>query len=110
MADRNAYRLLAMRLKELRPHDFLALLEPAVSAGSELRILTRLVDRAEAAGDIGEARRLKVAAMRARAAAEHAAFRIIEAVSDEPDGADLVSALLGGDADCLLADVLLGAV
>jgi hypothetical protein len=106
MSDRNAYRLLAMRLKELRPHDFLDVLEPAVSAAAEVRILERLVTRAETAGDIGEARRLKVVAMRARAAAERAVHRVVEAIS-ESDGDDLVDALLGDDGRSLV-DVLLG--
>jgi hypothetical protein len=105
MSDRSSYRLLAMRLKELRPHDFLDLLEPAVSAGAEVRILERLVARAEAAGDIGEARRLKVVAMRARAAAERAVHRVVEAISEMDDG-DLVDELLGGDGRSLV-DVLL---
>jgi hypothetical protein len=106
MADRNSYRALARRLKELRPHDFLDVLEPAVSAGAEVRILTRLVARAEAAGDIGEARRLKVAAMRARAAAERAVHHVVECIS-EMDGEDFVEELLGGDGRSLV-DILLG--
>jgi hypothetical protein len=106
MADRNSYRALARRLKELRPHDFLDVLEPAISAAAEVRILERLVARAETAGDIGEARRLKVAAMRARAAAEPAVHRVVEAISEMDDG-DLVDELLGGDGRSLV-DVLLG--
>jgi hypothetical protein len=106
MADRNSYRMLARRLKELRPHDFLDVLEPVVSASSEVRILERLVTRAEAAGDIGEARRLKVVAMRARAAAERAVHHIVEMIGDA-DGDDLVDELLGGDGRTLV-EILLG--
>jgi hypothetical protein len=85
------------------PHDFLDLLEPAVSAGAEVRILERLVMRAEAAGDLTEARRLKVVALRARAAAERAIHRVVEAIS-ESDGDDLVEELDGRT----LVEMLLG--
>jgi hypothetical protein len=49
---------------------------------------------------------LKAESMRQRAAFEHAVFYAIEAIG-EADGDDLVSTLLGGDDERLLADVLL---
>jgi hypothetical protein len=107
MADRNAYRMLARRVKELRRHDFLDLLVPVVGAADAVCTLDQLIARAEAHGDTASARRLKAESLRQRAALDHAVFRVIEAISDEPDGTDLISALMGGDDDRLLADVLL---
>jgi hypothetical protein len=108
MSDRNdAYRVLARRLKELRPHDFLDVLLPVAGAADAVATLERLAARAEAAGDLADARRLKVEALRARAAYDHAVHHVVEAIAEEPGGADLVSALMGGDGRTL-AEILLG--
>jgi hypothetical protein len=105
MSDRNSYRALARRLKELRPRDFQTLLTPLASAAGEVRILERLVDRAEESGSAADARRLKTAALMARAEFEHAAYRVVEAIGDD-DGGDLINTLMG-DGGELLADLLL---
>jgi hypothetical protein len=104
MSDRNSYRTLARRLKELRPRDFQELLAPLASAAGEVRVLTRLVEAAEESGATADVRRLKTEAMIARGTFAHAAHAIVEAIGD--DGGDLVDALLG-DGGRLLADELL---
>jgi hypothetical protein len=107
MSDRNAYRTLARKLKELRPRDFEALLAPLASAAAEVRILGRLIEAAEEAGAVAAARRMKQEAMIARGAFAHAAHAIVEAIGDDLGDSDLVASLLG-DGGRLLADELLG--
>jgi hypothetical protein len=105
MSDRSgAYRVLARRLKGLRPHDFIDLLVPIASAAAEVRALDRL---AAAAGEPGRARQFKVQAMQARADFERAVHHVVvEAISEADDG--LIEELLGGD-DRTLAQILLDA-
>jgi hypothetical protein len=104
MSDRNApYARLARRLRGLRRED---LLTPVASAAGEVRSLARMIERAEAAGDVAGARALKIESMKCRAVYERALHHVIEAISDESDGDDLVSALLG-TGDRLLADMLM---
>jgi hypothetical protein len=104
VSDRNApYARLARRLRGLRRED---LLSPVASAAGEVRALARMIERAEAAGDLASARALKIESMQQRAVYERAVHHVLEAIGDEPDGDDLVSALLG-TGDRLLADVLM---
>jgi hypothetical protein len=104
MSDRNApYARLARRLRGLRRED---LLSPVASAAGEIRTLATMIERAERAGDIDRARLLKCESMKCRAVYERAVHHVIEAIGDEPDGDDLVSALLG-TGERLLADQLL---
>jgi hypothetical protein len=106
MSDRNnAYTVLARRLKELRPHDFLDLLVPVVGAADAVCTLDQLIARAEAHGDTTSARRLKIESMQARAGFERTLHHVVEVIAESDDG-DLVDELLGGDGRSL-ADVLL---
>jgi hypothetical protein len=94
-----AYAALALRLSAMRRRD---LLEPLANALAALQMLALLIERAV---NLETARRFKEDHMRQRAAAEHALFRIVEAVSDDDE---LVAGLLD-DEGRLLADELLDA-
>jgi hypothetical protein len=103
MATR-AYVQLAQYLIALHRRDLLTPLASALAAMVRLAIL---IEAARRAADAEAVTRLRADSMRQRAAFEHGLFRVVEAIGDEPDGADLVSALMGGDDERLLADVLL---
>jgi hypothetical protein len=83
------------------------LLLPLIEARAAVVSLGAVIDLAERRAPGRTVVWLKTEALRRRAAFEHALYRVVEAISDEPDGSDVVSAIMGGDGDRLLADVLL---
>jgi hypothetical protein len=83
------------------------LLGPLADAYAAIARLAILIAAAQRHADAAAATRLRAESLRQRASFEHALHRVVEAISDESDGADLVSALLGDDGERLLADVLL---
>jgi hypothetical protein len=100
----SAYAALAHYLVARRRRD---LLIPLAEAYATMAAIALLLEAAQRDADAAAATWLKAESLRQRAAFEHATFRIVEAVSEEPDGADLISTLLDGDDTRLLADILL---
>jgi hypothetical protein len=104
MATR-AYANLARYLVALHRRDLLTPLASALAAMARLAILIEVAQRE---ADDANATRLRAESLKQRAAFEHGVHRVVEVICDEqPDGADLVAALLG-DGGRLLADELLG--
>jgi hypothetical protein len=103
-----AYSDLRRHLVRHRRRDLLLPLQEAREAVAAVAVVLEFVRRdAGARPARGAVSWLKAEALRRRAAFEHALYRVVEAIGDEPDGGDLVSSLLGDD-DRLLADILLG--
>jgi hypothetical protein len=100
----SAYTVLARHLVAMKRRD---LLEPLASAYAAMLRLAILIEAAQRHADAEAATRLRAESLMQRAAFEHGLYRVVETIGDEPDGADLVSSLLGGDGERLLADVLL---
>jgi hypothetical protein len=98
-----AYRDLSRHLVRRRRRD---LLLPLIEARKAVVSLGAVIGIAERRAPERTVIWLKTEALRRRAAFEHAVFHVVEAISDEPGGGDLVSMLLG-DGDRLLADLLL---
>jgi hypothetical protein len=99
-----AYRDLTRHLVRHRRRD---LLVPLQEARKAVVSLGAVIDIAERRAPGRTVVWLKTEALRRRAEFEHVVFHVIEAISDESDGSDVVSAIMGGDGDRLLADVLL---
>jgi hypothetical protein len=100
-----AYAELSRHLVRHRRRDLLLPLQEAREAVAAVAVVLEFARRDAKPGTLTW---LRAESMRRRAAFERAVYRVCEAISDEPDGADLVSALLGEGGDRLLADVLLG--
>src|SRR5580704_15721086 len=98
-----AYRDLSRHLVRRRRRD---LLLPLIEARKAVVSLGAVIYIAERQAPGRTVVWLKTEALRRRAAFEHALYRVVEAISDEPDGGDLVAMILGEDGRSL-ADLLL---
>jgi hypothetical protein len=102
---RDAYGDLVRHLVARKRRDLIVPMASARTAVAALEVAIDIVARQPDARTA--TRRLKIEYLKQRRMFESAAFAAVEAISDEPDGSDLVSALMGEDGDRLLADILL---
>lgn len=87
-----AYTGLVRKLRAMRRYDEMLALGSALGV---LSWLAWLILEAERAANLDEARQFKAEHMRQRAAYERAVLDVVECISEEPDGDDLVASILG---------------